>query len=150
MGTDDNELASRLGHAGVRVGEIIAFRAWLVIMPGWLRSGDDRLHSVFVRDYVWHPDEPASGDVRTHGAAFSHPPRGLKGYFGSSAAFSESLLSGPSSATAVPDNRNHLLVREPTFSHRSLRIREPVSQLIDGPKILGQVTAHGSVGVSFK
>jgi len=30
-------------------------------------SGDDRLRSVFMRDYVWHPDEPASGDVRTHG-----------------------------------------------------------------------------------
>ena len=29
--------------------------------------GDDRLHSVLMKDYVWHPDEPASGDVRTHG-----------------------------------------------------------------------------------
>jgi hypothetical protein len=38
-----------------------------VINRGWLRSGDDRLHSVLMKDYVWHPDEPASGDVRTHG-----------------------------------------------------------------------------------
>jgi hypothetical protein len=28
---------------------------------------DDRLHSVLMQDYVWDPDEPASGDVRTHG-----------------------------------------------------------------------------------
>src|SRR5215469_8400115 len=67
MGADDNELARRLRHEGVRVGEIIACRAWRVITPGWVRSGDDRLHSVYMRDYAWHPDEPASGDVRTHG-----------------------------------------------------------------------------------
>jgi len=65
MGADDNELARRLRHEGVRVGEIIACRAWRVITPGWVRSDDDRL--VYMRDYVWHPDEPASGDVRTHG-----------------------------------------------------------------------------------
>jgi len=52
-----------LKHEGIRVGEIIAYRAWRVIV----RAGDDRLHSVFIRDYVWHPDVPASGDVRTHG-----------------------------------------------------------------------------------
>jgi hypothetical protein len=67
MGADDNELARKLRHEGIRVGEIIACRAWLVIKPGWLRRGDDRLHSVYRRDYVWHPDKPASGDVRTHG-----------------------------------------------------------------------------------
>jgi hypothetical protein len=67
MAIDDNELTRRLKHEGLRVGEIIACRAWRVITPGWLRSGDDRLHSVYMRDYVWHPDEPASGDVRTHG-----------------------------------------------------------------------------------
>ncbi len=65
MATDDNELARRLKHEGLRVGEITAYRAWQVINPRWFR--DDRLHSVFMRDYVWHPDEPASGDVRTHG-----------------------------------------------------------------------------------
>src|SRR5262249_57393480 len=63
----DNKLAKRLKHEGIRAGEIIAYRAWRVIDPGSFSSGDDRLHSVFMQDYVWHPDEPASGDVRTHG-----------------------------------------------------------------------------------
>src|SRR6266508_1733599 len=64
---DQNELANSLRHEGIRVGEIIAYRAWRVIEPTWLRSGDDRLHSVLMTDYVWHPHEPASGDVGTHG-----------------------------------------------------------------------------------
>ncbi len=64
---NQNELARSLRHEGIRVGEIIAYRAWRVINPGWFRSGDDRLRSVLMRDYVWHPDEPACGDVRTHG-----------------------------------------------------------------------------------
>ena len=64
---NQNELARTLKHEGLRVGEIIAYRAWRVINPGWFRSGDDRLHSVLMRDYVWYPHEPASGDVRTHG-----------------------------------------------------------------------------------
>jgi len=64
---NQNELARALKHEGVRVGEIIAYRAWGVIKPGWFQSSDDRLHSVFVRDYIWHPEEPAWGDVRTHG-----------------------------------------------------------------------------------
>ncbi len=64
---NQNELARTLTHDGIRVGEIIAYRAWLVINPGWFRTGDDRLHSVYVRDYIWHPDEPAQGDVRAHG-----------------------------------------------------------------------------------
>src|SRR5262249_9610743 len=35
---------------------------------GWLgRGDDDRLHSVLIVDYVWQPDDPASGDIRTHG-----------------------------------------------------------------------------------
>jgi hypothetical protein len=68
MSPNDNELAWRLKHEGIRAGEIIAYRAWRVISPGWFRNGDDyRLHSVYRRDYVWHPDKPASGDVRTHG-----------------------------------------------------------------------------------
>jgi hypothetical protein len=61
-----HELA-KLRHEGIRVGEIIAYRAWRVIGPGWLQRRDDRLHSILMSDYVWHPDEPASGDVRTHG-----------------------------------------------------------------------------------
>src|SRR6266487_1538905 len=64
---DQNELANSLKHEGIRVGEIIAYRAWRVIEPSCSRPGDDRLHSVFVRDYVWPPDEPASGDVKMHG-----------------------------------------------------------------------------------
>ncbi len=68
MRTNDEELAARLKHEGIRAGEIIAYRAWRVaIRGGWFRSSDDRLRSVYRRDYVWHPDEPASGDVRTYG-----------------------------------------------------------------------------------
>jgi hypothetical protein len=67
MGTDENALAWRLKHEGIRAGEIIAYRAWRVIDPRWFREGDDHLHSVYMRDYVWHSDEPASGDVRTEG-----------------------------------------------------------------------------------
>jgi hypothetical protein len=62
-----DEPARHLKHDGIRVGEIIAYRAWRVMRPGWLRSGDDCLHSVLMKDYVWHPGEPASGDTRTHG-----------------------------------------------------------------------------------
>ena len=67
MNRNQNELARTLKHEGVRIGEIIAYRGWRVIHPSWFRSGDDRLHSVLMRDYVWHPDEPAAGDIRTHG-----------------------------------------------------------------------------------
>jgi hypothetical protein len=67
MSAIENRSARQVKHDGVRVGEIIAYRAWRVIHPWWFRSGDDRLHSVLMKDYVWHPDEPASGDVTTHG-----------------------------------------------------------------------------------
>ena len=67
INANHEELARTLKHEGVRAGEIIAYRAWRVINEGWFRSGDDRLHSVLMRDYVWYPDKPASGDVRTHG-----------------------------------------------------------------------------------
>ena len=70
MSPNDEDLAARLKHEGIRAGEIIAYRAWRVLINpgGWFRrSSDDRLHSVYMRDYVWHPDEPASGDVTTHG-----------------------------------------------------------------------------------
>jgi hypothetical protein len=62
-----DELARSLRHQGIRVGEIIAYRAWRVMVSGWFRKGDDRLRSVFMEDYVWYPDQPASGDIRTHG-----------------------------------------------------------------------------------
>jgi hypothetical protein len=68
-----SELATTLPHEGIRVGEIIAYRAWRVMERTWLRRGDDRLHSVLVEDYVWHPDKPASGDIGTHGIySFRH------------------------------------------------------------------------------
>jgi hypothetical protein len=62
-----NELARRFRHEGIRVGEITAYRAWRIIEPTLLQKADDRLHSVYVQDYVWPLDEPAHGDVRTHG-----------------------------------------------------------------------------------
>ena len=67
MRSNQNELARTLKHEGLRVGEIIAYRAWRVINPLWPLSDDNRLHSVAMREYVWHPEKPASGDVRTHG-----------------------------------------------------------------------------------
>jgi len=67
MSIDENELAWRLKHEGIRAGEIVAYRAWRVIVPRWFRDGEDRLHSVLMKHYVWHPDEPASDDVQTHG-----------------------------------------------------------------------------------
>ncbi len=48
-----NELARGFRHEGIRVGEITAYRARRAIEPTWLRNADDRLHSVYVQDYVW-------------------------------------------------------------------------------------------------
>src|SRR5215831_10680905 len=77
----DDKLAKRLEHEGIRAGEIIAYRAWRVIDPGSFSSGDDRLRSVFMQDYVWHPDEPASGDVKTHGVySFRQVIRSIEEY----------------------------------------------------------------------
>src|SRR5215471_8307896 len=64
---NQNELARHLKRSGIRVGEIIAYRAWRVIEPRWWWAGDDLLHSVLIKAYVWNPDEPATGDVRIHG-----------------------------------------------------------------------------------
>src|SRR5262245_16991048 len=66
-GNNNNELAKRLKHEGIRVGEIIACRAWQVFKPTWFQRVPDRLHSVHIREYIWHPNQPASGDVQTHG-----------------------------------------------------------------------------------
>src|SRR5213593_4826910 len=60
MSPNDEDLAARLRHEGIRAGEIIAYRAWRVINPNWFRNGDNRLHSIFMQDYVWYPDQPAS------------------------------------------------------------------------------------------
>jgi hypothetical protein len=35
MRFDGNELAARLKHEGIRAGEIIAYRAWRVIVQPW-------------------------------------------------------------------------------------------------------------------
>jgi hypothetical protein len=67
MSASENRIAMRLKHEGIRVGEIVAYRAWRVIEPRWWWEGDDRLRSVLIKDYVWDPDQPASGDIRTHG-----------------------------------------------------------------------------------
>src|SRR5262245_20761175 len=61
------ELPAYIKHRGIRVGEVDACRAWRVMGTGWLIGRDSRLHSILMSDYVWHPDNPASGDVRTHG-----------------------------------------------------------------------------------
>lgn len=68
-------------HEGIRAGEIVAYRAWRVITANWFRSGDDLLHSVYMRDYVWLPDRPAFGDVKTHGIySFRHSVRTASEY----------------------------------------------------------------------
>jgi len=78
---NQNGLARTLRHEGIRVGEIIAFRAWRVFKPHWWWQGDDRLHSVLMQDYVWDPDKPASGDVREHGIySFRHVIRSTEEY----------------------------------------------------------------------
>src|SRR5262249_55514983 len=51
-------------------------------------------------------------------------------------------------AICLADDCNHLLFREPTLPHCSLRNREPVSQLIAGPKIRGQVRDAVWIGPS--
>ena len=62
-----NPNPNELRHEGIRVGEIIAYRAWRVMERTWLGRDDDRLRSVYMEHYVWDPDEPAHGDVREHG-----------------------------------------------------------------------------------
>jgi len=99
MSPNDEDLAARLKHEGIRAGEIIAYRAWRVLINpgGWFRrSSDDRLHSVYMRDYVWHPDQPASGDVRTHGIySFRNAIRSAEEYgYGYSVAEEGPLLFG--------------------------------------------------------
>jgi|SRR6516164_6359958 hypothetical protein len=81
LSTNGSELAKRLKHEGIRTGEIIAYRAWRVIVPSLYWSGDDFLHSVQMRDYIWLPDKPASGDVKTHGVySFRHTIRSMGEY----------------------------------------------------------------------
>ena len=62
-----NALAAKLQHEGIRAGEIIAYRVWRVFERNWNWRTHDRLHSVYREDYVWHPEQPASGDIRFHG-----------------------------------------------------------------------------------
>jgi hypothetical protein len=89
-----NELAASLKHEGIRVGEIIAYRAWRAVGPGWLHRRNDRLHSILMSHYVWDPDEPASGDVRTHGIySFRHVIKSMSEY-GYDAAMRGPILFG--------------------------------------------------------
>ncbi len=62
-----NELARRFRHEGIRVGEITAYRAWRVIEPTWLREPDDRLHSVYVQDYLGTAGSLLFGRVKIWG-----------------------------------------------------------------------------------
>jgi hypothetical protein len=81
LSSNGEELAAALTHEGIRAGEIVAYRAWRVIVPRLFRRGDDLLHSVLMRDYVWLPDVPASGDITTHGIySFRHVIRSIKEY----------------------------------------------------------------------
>jgi hypothetical protein len=64
---EENGHARAIPHSGIRVGEIIGYRAWRAVRPGLIRRGNDRLRSVYVTDYVWDTDKPASGDVRGYG-----------------------------------------------------------------------------------
>jgi hypothetical protein len=66
-GHPENDRAKAVKHSGIRAGEIIGYRAWRVAERSWLSRNTDRLCSVYVSDYVWELDRPASGDVRTHG-----------------------------------------------------------------------------------
>jgi hypothetical protein len=89
-----SETAKRVKHEGVRAGEIIAYRAWRVIDGSSFRNGDDRLHSVAMRNYVWHLDKPASGDVRTHGIYSFRDMIRSKEEYGYDVDESEMLLFG--------------------------------------------------------
>jgi hypothetical protein len=73
---------------------LFAYRAWRVIIPSLFRGGDNRLHSVYMRDYVWHPDEPASGDVRTHGIYSFRDVIRSEEQYGSHAGMEGPLLFG--------------------------------------------------------
>jgi len=73
---DENRRAKAIRHSGIRVGEIIAYRAWRLIEKTWSPIDEERLHSVAMWQHVWDPDKPASGDVRTHGIySFRNPIR---------------------------------------------------------------------------
>src|SRR5215471_7732778 len=89
-----NWLARYLKHEGLRVGEIIAYRAWQVVYAWSFRSGDERLHSVYIMDYVWDPDKPASGDVRYHGIYSFRDVIRCKQQYGYSLGMSGTLLFG--------------------------------------------------------
>jgi hypothetical protein len=78
---DENRRARAIRHSGVRVGEIIGYRAWRILELR--RSGrcEDRLRSVAIWEYVWDPDKPASGDVQVHGVySFRHVVRSKEDY----------------------------------------------------------------------
>src|SRR5205085_10339355 len=71
---DENRRAEAIRHSGIRVGAIVAYRAWRVIEKTWCPIDEERLHSVAMWEHAWCPDKPASGAVRTHGLySFRNP-----------------------------------------------------------------------------
>jgi hypothetical protein len=63
----ENERAKKIKYSGIRVGEIIGYRAWRVPNQSWFKRGHERLCSVYISEFVWDPEKPAYGDVRIHG-----------------------------------------------------------------------------------
>jgi hypothetical protein len=55
----ENERAKKIKDSGIRLGEIIGYRAWQIAEGSWFRRDPDRLCSVYISDYVWDPDKPA-------------------------------------------------------------------------------------------
>src|SRR5436305_13700502 len=76
---DENGRAKAIRHSGIRLGEIIGYRAWRVIELRRLRRFENRLRSIAMWEYVWEPDIPASGDVQVHGVySFRHVIRSME------------------------------------------------------------------------
>jgi hypothetical protein len=51
---EENRASLPIEDAGIRAGEIVGHRMWLVI--------EEHLHSIYRCDYRWFPGQPASGD----------------------------------------------------------------------------------------
>lgn len=58
--TRDDTTATPIEDAGIRAGEIIAYRCWWVVP-------NNRLFSTYVFDYEWMSDVSATGDVKSYG-----------------------------------------------------------------------------------
>jgi hypothetical protein len=74
----ENERAKALGHSGIRVGEIIAYRAWRVGQQGCLQPRRDRLCSIYMSPPAatcghtgFTLSEPWSAQARSTGGTLS-------------------------------------------------------------------------------